>query len=67
MIATCERCGGRVIHDARAHEVFCLACGGRVLSASEVRRAREAVVRRDQLGRGGRRERRPSTNGIVLD
>jgi len=61
----CERCGGRVITDAREGERFCLACGARPVTPAELAAAR-AMRDEEEAFYEGKRWRSPSIQGLKL-
>lgn len=63
--ALCGRCGGRMIHDAREGERYCLTCGDRPVSLEELAHAR-ALEQAEEDFRAGRRHRSPSIGGLRL-
>lgn len=63
--ADCGRCGGRMIHDAREGERYCLTCGDRPVSAEEIAHARRLIDAETEFYYG-KRYRSPSIGGLKL-
>lgn len=63
--ADCGRCGGRMIHDAREGERYCLTCGDRPVSEAALALMR-AGIEQEEEWRAGRRFRSPSIAGLKL-
>ena len=61
----CGRCGGRIITDSREGERFCLTCGDRPVTATDLALA-HSIRAAEEAVRDGKRWRAPSIRGMQL-